>query len=78
MINACIAYVAGLGLARGAESMLVFRATSAAALVAYGASPAMESIWKGVPWSTTAKFLLDGVLYALTTGATFAWLWPAA
>jgi hypothetical protein len=78
VIGACVAYVAGLGLARGAEAMLVFRAASAAALVAYGASPAMESIWKGVPWSTTAKFLLDGFLYALTTGATFAWLWPAA
>jgi len=78
VIGACVAYVAGLGLARGAEAMLVFRSTSAAALIGYGASPVMESIWKAVPWSTTAKFLFDGVLYALATGATFAWLWPAA
>ena len=78
VIGACVAYIAGLGLARGAEAMLVFRAASAVALVGYGASPVMESIWKGVPWSTTAKFLFDGVLYALATGAAFAWLWPAA
>jgi hypothetical protein len=29
------------------------------------------------PWSVTAKNLFDGLLYALVTGGTFGWLWPA-
>ena len=37
-----------------------------------------DSIWKGVSWCVTSKFMFDGVVYALVTGATFAWLWPAA
>jgi hypothetical protein len=37
-----------------------------------------DSIWKGVSWGTTARFVFDGVVYALVTGGTFAWLWPAA
>ena len=37
-----------------------------------------DSIWKGLSWSITAKFVFDGVLYGLTTASTFAWLWPAA
>jgi hypothetical protein len=78
VISACSAYVAGLGLAAGADGMLVFRATSAAALLGYAVSSAMDSIWKGVSWGITAKFFFDGLVYALVTGGTFAWLWPAA
>jgi hypothetical protein len=78
VISASAAYVAGLGLARGAEPMLAFRVTSAAALLGYAVSSAMDSIWKGVSWGITAKFFLDGLIYALVTGGTFAWLWPAA
>ena len=34
--------------------------------------------WKGVSWGITFKFVIDGLLYGLATGAVFAWLWPAA
>ena len=78
VISACTAYVAGLAFAAGSEGMLVFRAPSAVALVGYAVSSATDSIWKGVLWSTTAKFVFDGLVYALCTGAAFAWLWPAA
>ena len=50
---------------------------AATAFLAYGLSNVTDSIWKGVPWSITAKFLFDGLLYGLTTGAIFAALWPA-
>jgi hypothetical protein len=78
LISASAGYVAGLGLAPGAEALLAFRVTSAAALLGYAVSSAMDSIWKGVAWSVTAKFFFDGLVYALVTGGTFAWLWPAA
>ena len=78
VISACTAYVAGLGFAAGADAMLVFRLASAAALLGYAVSSATDSIWKGVQWSVCAKFFFDGLVYALVTGGTFAWLWPAA
>lgn len=76
VISACVAYGTGLTVPAGAEALLVFRVTSTMALLAYAVAHAMESIWKGLPWSITLKFALDGLAYALATGAAFAWLWP--
>jgi hypothetical protein len=77
-ISACAAYVAGLGLAPSTDPKLVFRVTSTAALLGYAVTHVTDSIWKGLSWSITAKFFFDGLVYALVTGATFAWMWPAA
>ena len=76
-VSACAAYVAGLGLAAGTDPVLVFRVTSAASLLGYAVTHVTDSIWKGLAWSVTAKFFVDGLVYALVTGGTFAWLWPA-
>ena len=35
-----------------------------------------ESIWKGQSWSTTLKFVFDGLVYGLLTAGVFGWLWP--
>lgn len=77
-IGASAGYVAGMVLGAGADTTTVFRLTSTAALLGYAFSSLQDSIWKGVPWGVTLKFMLDGLVYALTTGATFAWLWPSA
>ncbi len=37
-----------------------------------------DSIWKGLSWCTTARFVCDGILYGLTTAGIFTWLWPGA
>lgn len=47
------------------------------AMLAYGVSHVQDSIWKGLSWSITVKFIVDGVIYGLVTGAIFGWLWPA-
>jgi hypothetical protein len=78
VISACAAYLAGMVLGPGAATKTVFRITSTAALLGYAVSPVDNSIWKGVSWSISAKFFFDGLLYALATGAAFAWLWPEA
>ena len=78
VVSACAAYVAGLAFAPGTDGMLVFRVTSTAALLGYALTHAQDSIWKGLAWSTTARFVFDGFVYACVTGATFAWLWPHA
>ena len=62
----------------GADATRVFRIAATVGVLAHAFSNVHDSIWKGVTWGTTLKFAFDGVVYALVTGATFAWLWPAA
>jgi hypothetical protein len=71
-----VAYALSLVLAPGAQN--VFRVASSVAFLGYGFGSASNSVWKSVPWSTTFKFCFDALLYALATGAAFAWMWPAA
>lgn len=73
-----IAYVGWHGLGAGASSAHVFQVTGAAAVLGYAVGHMHESIWKCLSWTITARFIVDGILYALTTAGTFAWLWPAA
>ncbi len=60
------AYVASFATAES-----IFRLTSTVAFMGFGLGAMMDSIWKGVSWSITGKFLVDGLLYGLTTGACF-------
>ncbi len=76
VIGVFCGYIAGIVLAPGAEYMLVFRITSCVAFVAYGVSSVSESIWKAQNWSTTGRFVFDGLIFSLLTGGVFGWLWP--
>jgi hypothetical protein len=76
-IGVFVAYVASRSLATYDPYLTVFRLTGTVAFLAYGLSSVPESIWKGVPWSVTARFIFDGLLYALVTAGAFAWLWPS-
>ncbi len=78
VVGIFVAYIAGQGLARGAEYMAVFRMTAATAILVYAVSYIVDSIWKWQKWGTTIKFVFGGVLYGLATAGTFAWLWPEA
>jgi hypothetical protein len=73
-------FCAGLAahaLSAGAGSKLVFHTAGLAALLGYAFGPIPNAIWWGHPWSVTIKHVIDGLIYAVITGATFAWLWPA-
>ncbi|MGH9362353.1 MAG: hypothetical protein ACRD2T_10595, partial [Thermoanaerobaculia bacterium] len=78
LIGVFTAYIASIGLPRGAAAMEVFRLVGSTAILGYAFNSVPESIWKGLSWKLTAKFLLDGIAYGLATAATFTWLWPAA
>ena len=56
----------------------MFGVALAVAVLGYAFDHVADSIWKGMSWRVTVKFMFDGLLYGLTTAATFAWLWPAA
>lgn len=77
VIAILVAYVAGLTIAPGADHMGVFRVVSAIAFLAYAGSQAQEAIWRAVPWSAVIKTIIDGLVFALVTGALFAVMWPA-
>ena len=77
LISACVAYVAGRTLVVGTEYLTVFRVTGSVAFLAYAAAIIPNSIWKGAPWSSTLKHVLDGLVYGVVTAGVFGWLWPS-
>lgn len=78
VIGVFVAYLTNLAHVAGADSMAVFRTAGTIGVLAYATGSVPNSIWKGTPWSTTARFIFDGILYGVATGAAFAWLWPSA
>jgi len=78
LISFTAAYVARHALAPGADPMLVLRITATVAFAGYGYGYFQDAIWKGMPWSNTARGLFDALVYAVVTGVLFRVLWPAA
>ena len=76
LVSFVAAYVARHTLTPGADGLLVMRVTGTVAFAAYGIAPLSDSIWKGQPCSITARYVLDGAIYALATGLTFRLMWP--
>ncbi len=73
-----VAYVADLSLNAGAGFTEVFRTAGTVGVLAYAFGTIPESIWKGLPWSVSLKYVFDGLTYGLVTGAVFGLLWPGA
>ncbi len=76
VISVFVAYLAGRTVSAGADYLPVFRVAGTAAFLGYGLGHPVDSIWKGQPWSVTAKHVVDGLVYGLLTAGTFGWLWP--
>ncbi len=76
VISVFVAHIGVVSLDRGQDFKPVFHLAAITAFLGYGFTNVTDSIWKGVRWSITAKFLFDGLVYALVTAAAFAWLWP--
>jgi hypothetical protein len=77
VVVGCFAgYVAGRALPSGAASMQVLRFAGVTAFVGYALALWQLSIWYHRAWITTIKATVDGLIYALLTAGTLAWLWP--
>lgn len=61
----------------GAPFAHVFHVIGLAAVMAYAFGVIPDAIWWGHPWGSAIKHIIDGIIYGVITGATFAWLWPA-
>ncbi len=70
------ANVAGRALTPAATSGEIFRFTGTTAFIAYSVALWQMSIWFHRSWSLTFKSVIDGLIYALITGAVFVWMWP--
>jgi hypothetical protein len=76
VVNLFVAYIASRTLAADTHYLGVFRVVGAVTFLAYAGAQWPQSIWMRRKWSTTVKLTFDGLLYALVTAGTFAWLWP--
>lgn len=76
VVSTLVAYLAWHALPAGEPYLQVFRVTGTAALLAYAVSAMADSIWKAQRWSVTAKFMFDGLVYAMVTAGTFGGFWP--
>jgi hypothetical protein len=70
------AYLACHVMAAGAPYLAVFRIVGVTLFMGYGLGHPHQSIWYRQEWSTTAKYLFDGLIYSLLTAGVFGWLWP--
>lgn len=76
VVGVFAAYVASRAVGVGAEYLSVFRFAGCTAFVGYGLAHLQRSIWYNQAWSTTAKNVVDALIYGLLTAGAFAWLWP--
>ena len=78
VVSALAAYLARVALPAGASYLQVFRVVGFSAWLAYSWQGPTDSIWKGKPWTITAREMVDGLIYGMLTGGAFGWLWPKA
>lgn len=78
LVSLACAAISAQAVAPGADRHLVFHVVALSALMGHAFGCFTDGIWRGFPWKAAFKYMVDGVLYAVITGATFMWLWPAA
>jgi hypothetical protein len=69
-------YVASRTLSSGAPYLSVFRVVGTVAFMGFAMAQPQQSIWWQRRWSSTIKYMIDGLIYALLVGGVFGWLWP--
>jgi hypothetical protein len=76
VISAFVGCLAAATHRVGTDYHRVFHFVALTAFLTYGVAQLQDSIWKAQTWRVTFKHVFDGLIYALLTAATFAWLWP--
>jgi hypothetical protein len=75
VISYFAAYVGAHAGAMSAGAIHSRRIIGITAFLGYGGALCQASIWFQRPWCTTIRSLIDSVVYAAVTAATFACLW---
>lgn len=77
IVGVFVAYIARINPPANPDFLATFRLTGAIAVFGYALAALPDSIWKGQPWITTGRFVVDGVIYGVLTGIAFSLLWPS-
>jgi hypothetical protein len=76
LISAVAAYLAVRLIGTGHDhARAVAKLVGAVSFVAYGFGTLQESIWMMRPWASSAKYLLDAAIYAVSSALVFYCLW---
>jgi hypothetical protein len=75
-VSVFVAYVTSRTMDPGSAYLAVFRIAGTVAFLGYAGAQATNSIWGGIPWRTTVKHVVDGLIYGLLTAGVFGWRWP--
>ena len=76
LVSIFAGYLAGITLAPGAQGAQVFRIVLVAALLGHAFGSIPNGIWWAHPWKSVAKYVVDGIIYALIIAAIFMVCWP--
>lgn len=76
IVSVLAACLTGLAAPPGSDYHAVFHFVAMTAFIGYAVALWQMSIWWRRSWMTTFKATVDGIVYALLTAGTFAWLWP--
>jgi len=76
VIAVLVAYITGRTRGPGTPFLEVLRVSGAVAFCCYVVALWQDWIWWGKGTRFTLTYSVDGLVYALVTGATFGWLWP--
>ena len=76
VVSVFAGYISGRALPVGANYLAVFRFAGCTAFIGYSLALLQNSIWYKRNWGTTARSMIDGLVYGLLTAGTFGWLWP--
>jgi hypothetical protein len=76
IVGVLAAYITGRTRGLGAPFLEVFRVSGAVTFCCYAVAHWQNWIWWGKSTRFTLTYSVDGLVYALVTGATFGWLWP--
>lgn len=77
VVVAFAAFVASSAVPAGGDYLTVFHFVGATAFAGFALGLPQRSIWYRLSWSTTAKSMFDGLVYAALAAGIFGWLWPA-
>ena len=77
VVSLLCALLAAHVIAPAADHHVVFHVIALAALLGHAMGPFPSAIWWGQSWRSAFKHAVDGLIYAIITGLTFSWLWPA-
>jgi hypothetical protein len=72
------AYVTSRAVGPSGSFNEVLRFAGVTSFTGYSLALWQNTIWYKRQWTTTLRYMVDGLIYSLLTGLAFAWMWPAA